>query len=270
MGALRPAALALTVLLGAVPVRAEGLIYPVDVAVSARGEVCVADPGAHALFKLAGGTLQVVARGSGRPRTPLYGIRQIAPEPDGSWVASDPASMSLLRIEANGDLEALPDGRFVSPWAVAVEPSGDVLVADRTTEKLRRVARDGAVMDLATVRAARALLFDDHGGVLVLTDRTLVRVTGGKVEPVLDGQPFSLALDAVRLPDGGYAVTDGYARTIWRVTPEGRVSPLTAKGALQSPQGIALSPEGDLLVADPRARAVFRVSLTGKVQLLAR
>jgi sugar lactone lactonase YvrE len=185
-------------------------------------------------------------------------------------VASDPASMALYRIDTDGSILPLPDGRFVSPWALAVEPSGAVLVADRTTQKLRRVARDGTVTDLAVVHAPRALLVDDRGGIVVLTDRSLLRVTGGQVEPVLQDRPFAQALDVARLPDGGYAVTDGYARTIWRVTPEGRVSPLVAGGALRCPQGIALAPDGELLVADPRARAIFRVSMAGKIRTLAR
>jgi sugar lactone lactonase YvrE len=185
-------------------------------------------------------------------------------------VVSDPTSMALYRIETDGSILPLPDGRFVTPWALAVEPSGAVLVADRTTQKLCRVARDGTVTDLATVHAPRALIVDDHGGIVVLTDQSLLRVSGGQVVPVLQDPPFELALDAARLPDGGYAVTDGYARTIWRVSPEGRVSPLVAGGPLRCPQGIALAPDGELLVADPRARAIFRVSLEGEIRTLAR
>ena len=267
-GGVWPSALAF---LGCVAAaRGEALVYPVDVAVNAGGDVYIADPGAHALLRLVRGSFQVVARGPGRPRTPLYGIRQIAPDLRGGWVASDPASMGVYRIDTRGGVVPLPDDRYVTPWAVAVEPSGDVLVADRTTQKLRRVARDGTVTDLAVVGAARAVLAGDDGRIMVLTDRSLMRVTGSRVEPFLHDSPFGLALDAVRLPDGGYAVTDGYARTIWRVTPEASVSPLVAAGALESPQGIALAPDGHLLVVDARARTVFRISLSGEVHPLVR
>jgi sugar lactone lactonase YvrE len=246
------------------------LVYPVDVAVSARGEVYVADPGAHALLKLENGAFRVVARGPGKPRTPLFGIRQIAPTPQGDWVASDPASMRLYRIDRAGQILPLPDDRLVTPWGVAVDPSGAVLTADRTTQKLRRVAPDGTVTDLASVRAARAILVGKSGALLVLTDQNLFRLVGTQLEPVILHPPFRLALDATLLPDGGYAVTDGYSRTIWRIEADGRTAPLAKGGDLVSPEGIAVAPDGDLLVADPRARAVFRVTLRGEVRILAR
>ena len=43
-----------------------------------KGVVFVADHEAHALFKVTDAGLEVVAKGEGRPRTPLYGIRHIA------------------------------------------------------------------------------------------------------------------------------------------------------------------------------------------------
>lgn len=263
-------ALGLVLALPGFALSGESLVYPVDVAVSAGGDVYVADLGAHALLKLESGAFRVVTRGSGRPRTPLFGIRQIALAPQGDCVVSDPANMRLYRIDGAGQVLPLGDDRFVAPWGIAVEPSGAVLVADRTTQQLRRVTPDGTVTDLGAVRAARAVIVGEGGTVLVLTDQNLFRLVGRRLEPLVEHPPFRLALDAVHLPAGGYAVTDASARTVWRINPNGRTEPLAKGGDLMRPEGIAVTPAGDLLVADSRARALFRVTLRGEVRVFAR
>jgi sugar lactone lactonase YvrE len=245
------------------------LQYPVDVAVSAKGVVYVADNQAHALLRLENGTAQVVARGEGLPRTPLFGIRHIAPaKDDGAWIASDPATMKLYRIDASGSIEPVADdNRFVTPWGIAVEPSGDILVVDRVTHRLRRVTADG-VTDVADVQAPRAILFDKENAILVLTDRNLERVAeGGKTTPLLQDPPFEFPHDAVLHPDGNYYVSDGYARAIWRVTPAGEATALVQGDPLESPQGLAVDGNGDLLVADPHARKIFQVTTKGEVKV---
>src|SRR3990172_1471721 len=123
----------------ALPALAQTLVYPVDVAVDPDGAVFVADHEAHALLKLEGGSFKTVAKGQGLPRTPLYGIRHIARAKDGKWVASDPATMKLYNIHRAGKIEPVADDeRFVTPWGIAVEPSGDILAVDRVTHRLRR------------------------------------------------------------------------------------------------------------------------------------
>ena len=251
-------------------VGAQTLQYPVDVAVSSEGVVYIADNLAHALLKLTDGTAQVVAQGEGLPRTPLFGIRHIAPgKEDGIWIASDPATMKLYRIDASGHIEPIPDDeRLVTPWGVAVEPSGAILVVDRVTQRLRRVTADG-VTDVASVPAPRAVLFDKDHAVVVLTDRNLERIgKDGKTTPLLTSPPFEFPHDAVLHPDGNYYVSDGYARTIWRVTPTGDATPLVQGEPLESPEGLAVDKNGDLLVADPHARKIFQVSTEGELKVL--
>ena len=266
---LRVLAALLAGLAGGTAAAAEELRYPVDVAVSASGEIYVADLEAAALLRWNGGGYEIVARGEGLPRTPLFGIRHIVPEADGTVVASDPATMALYRISPNGTIRAIPDDqRFVTPWGVALAPSGAVLAVDRVTRRLRRVEADAVVEDLAEIQAPRAILAGPDGELHVLTDRNVLRIARGAQEPVVQSPPFEFPHDFVRAPDGGFLVTDGYARCIWRVSPEGRVSVLVRGSPLTSPQGMALAAEGDLLVADAHARTIFRVSLTGEIRPL--
>ena len=47
----------------------------------------------------------------------MYGIRHIALDPKGDWVASDPATMMLYRIGTNGEITPLL--RQVTPGLIA-------------------------------------------------------------------------------------------------------------------------------------------------------
>ena len=247
------------------PAVAEELRYPVDVAVANDGAIYVADIEAAALLRWSGAGFEVVARGQGLPRTPLFGIRHIAPDGDGTVLASDPATMALYRISSGGDISALPDDEgFVTPWGIAVDPAGGVLAVDRVTQRLRRVEGD-SIEDLATVRAPRAILAGNDGSLHVLTDRNVLRMEDGEGRPLVESSPFEFPHDFARASDGGFFVTDGYARCIWKVSPEGRVS-VHARGApLVSPQGLASTDADELLVADAHARAIFRVTGSGEI-----
>jgi len=259
----------LTLLSATAPPLGAQLQYPVDVAVDADGTVFVADHEAHALMKWDGNGFSVVAQGEGLPRTPLYGIRHIAPSGNGGFIASDPATMKLYSIDANGTIQALPDDdRFVTPWGIAVEPSGNILAVDRVTHRLRRVDVNGAVEDLLEIRAPRAVLFDADGNILVLTDDNLSRIDSASSTPLANDPPFEFPHDAVLHPDGSFYVTDGYARAIWRVSASGDVDSLVQGEPLISPQGLAVDSKGNLLVADAHAKAIFQVTPEGEITRL--
>ncbi|HEY7698863.1 MAG TPA: NHL repeat-containing protein [Vicinamibacteria bacterium] len=269
---LRKSSLVVGVLLTlAAPALPEALVYPVDVAVDPNGAIFVADHEAHALLELDAGSFKIVAKGKGLPRTPLYGIRHIARAKDGKWIASDPATMKLYTIDAAGKIEAVPDDdRFVTPWGIAVEPSGDILAVDRVTHRLRRIKAGGKVEDVAEVRAPRAVLFDKDGAIVVLTDKTLVRVSGSSTSPIVATPPFEFPHDAVVHPNGNFYVTDGYAKAVWQVTPDGKVAALVKGDPLKSPQGIALDGKGNLLVADAHAKAIFQITIKGEITSLGK
>ena len=251
-------------------VTSEELKYPVDVAVDSMGTIFVADHEAHSLLKWNGLTFETVAQGQGLPRTPLYGIRHIAPR-NGSIIASDPATMKLYNI-TDGKIETIPDdNRFVTPWGIAVEPSGNILAVDRVTRSLRRLNNNNQVEDLSQVRAPRAILFDPNGHIVLLTDSNLMRVSDerkNKLQPIISSPPFQFPHDALLHPDGNYYVTDGYAKTVWKVTVNGKVTAFIQGNPLISPQGLAVDKAGNLLVADAHAKAIFQITPKGKLTRL--
>ncbi|HSF15691.1 MAG TPA: NHL repeat-containing protein [Vicinamibacteria bacterium] len=261
--------LGLSLVLSSVLATADELVYPVDVTVDPEGGIYVADHEAHALLKLEGNSFRIIAKGEGLPRTPLYGIRHVTFEKDGRFIASDPATMKLYRIGIDGKIDPIADDdRFVTPWGVAVESTGNVLAVDRVTHRLRRVKANGEVEDVAEIRAPRAILFDKEGAIVVLTDKTLVRVADGTTTPIAGSSPFEFPHDAVLHPNGNFYVTDGYARAIWQVSPDGKVMPFLQGEPLTSPQGLALDREGNLLVADAHAKAIFKITPQGELSRL--
>jgi len=97
-------------------------------------------------------------------------------------------------------------------------------------------------------------------------ERALYRLgRDGAVSVLHSGAPFDFPHDVAALPDGDFAVTDGYASAVFRVSPSGEVSVLAQGDPLVNPQGITVGPDGDLLVVDPQAGAVLRVGLDGTV-----
>ncbi len=271
-----PSAIAVRTVLSAILVAsaatafAEQLEYPVDVAIGPDGAILVADLEAAAVLRWNGAGFEVVARGEGRPRTPLFGIRHIAPDGDGTLVASDPATMALYRIDVGGGIRQIPDDqRFVTPWGIALPPAGGVLAVDRVTRRLRHIS-DRGIDDIAEIEAGRAILSGSDDELFVLTDRNILRVTDGAVEPLIQSPPFEFPHDLARSDDGTFFVTDGYARCIWEVSPGGRVSKFAEGPPFMSPQGIARAGDGTLLVADAHAKTIFRVFPDGAAAPLQR
>ncbi len=133
----------------------EGNIYvargDIIVRVTERGEVSV----------LAGREADPVAEGRGSAAIFRY-VRGLARLRDGSLVLSEEDTHRLWRISAGGEVTwwsgkaggGFADGAadtacFLYPQGLAVEPDGDVLVADFGNGRVRRVRPDGSVSTVA-------------------------------------------------------------------------------------------------------------------------
>jgi len=178
------------------------------------------------------------------------------------WKVS-PTNQKALLAGASG-LAGSADGkgslaRFDTPGGLALEASGNLLVADTGNHTIRRIAPDGTVTTVAG--AAGQPGSTDGAG-------TLARFNG----------PVALAVAG----NGSVYVSDSQNHTIRLLATDGTVStfaglagqPGQTDGALNvaqfnQPNGLALSPGGALYVADYGNSSIRLISPGGTVIVLA-
>jgi glucose/arabinose dehydrogenase len=143
------------------------------------------------------------------------------------------ARLSLLAMIGAGLAAAAAEDlpQFHHPLAVAAQPDGTLLVADRLLPGIWKM-RPG--------------------------EPPQVFVAGSK--------EFRAPLNAIRsvvvAGDGGIYAADSATRDIYHVAPDGRLTPLT-QGRIGIPVDIAPHPDGHLFVSDLEAQRIWRVPASG-------
>jgi len=146
---------------------------------------------------------------------------------------------------------------FFRPWGVAMDSSGNVLVADSGNNKIRRVTPAGVVTTLAGSGAAA--------------------LTNGTGAAAAFNTPTGLTVDAA----DNIFVCDDFNRVIRKVTPGGVVSTFAGSGATGSVNGTGLAATfntptsittdgtGNMYVADRSGRTIRMITPAGVVTTLA-
>lgn len=175
-------------------------------------------------------------------------IRRISPE----GVVSDLA----------GGREGFADGsgaaaQLHTPSGMALDPGGNLIVADTGNHAIRRITPQGVV---STIAGSGSPGFTDGAG-------RLAQFNG----------PLAVAVDKA----GVIYVADTYNDRIRRIGTDGTVSTLAGTGTagqldgpaaaamFDTPAAIAAGPDGVLYVADVRTGAIRRIGLDGLVTTLA-
>lgn len=153
----------------------------------------------------------------------------------------------------SGDRDSLgAAARFSTPFGVVLDSQGNVLVADRANNTIRKIAPDGTVTTLAGLaQPASGGWADGVGGE--------ARFRG----------PLGLAID----PNDNLYVADAENHVIRKVTPAGVVTTLAgvpgesgstdgnaSAAKFKSPSGVAVALNGDILIADTDNSTIRRVS----------
>jgi uncharacterized protein (TIGR03437 family) len=220
------------------PATAARLLLPSGVAVDRDGNIWVADTGNHRIRRISSGRIETVA-GTGFPG---FG----------------------------GDGAPAPQAQLLSPRAVAVDAAGTLYIADTGNDRVRAVARDGAIR---TVAGSAQRGFAGDGGPAVQAAMSV---------------PGALALDA----RGNLYISDVNNRRIRRVGPDGIITTVAGSGlglpgddsgpavnaALGTVFGIAVDESGALYLAEsggaftafqPPLHRVRRVNAAGIIATIA-
>jgi sugar lactone lactonase YvrE len=254
---------------------------PRGVVVDNIGTLYVTDYTGHVIYRVTSagvvsklaGTAPVPGSTDGTTAIALFnGPSALAIDSAGNLYVADTASNTVRKI-ASGNVTTLAgqagrsssvDGkgsaaRFEDPYAVAVDTSGNVYVADATDHSIRKITADGTV----TTFAGRSGTFGSSDG------------TG---TAALFKTPQGIATDSL----GNVYVADTGNATVRKITSAGVVSTiagtagtpgnLDATGAaarFNSPFGIAVDGVGNVYVVDSNLNTVRKITPAGVVTTLA-
>lgn len=275
----------LTFALGGVA-RAEDWKYPRCVARDTEGRILLSDKDFHGILALKDGQLTPVYQGSPKFRTPLNAVYPILVAADGTTYVGDSATREVYSLSADGKLTALTSGRGADvpkeeyhpgkigiPTQLATNSQGEVFATDLELQRVWKIPKGGGEpVEFAVAAGARGVAVDKDDHVWILTSQApqLRRFTpDGKESKVIVAEAkFEFPHQVLVRPDGEAIVSDGYARTIWKVSPEGAVEKLFAGDPLVNPVGIAFGEGESVLVVDPRAPGLFEISKAGEIKKL--
>ena len=193
---------------------------------------------------------------------------------DGVWRAS-PVTPALFSCEADtirtlagtgvdgygGDGGPATEALLYRPIGVAVDAAGNVYVAERENDRVRRIALDGTIETFAGTGVF------GHAG------------DGGPATAAQLGEPSDVALDSA----GNVYVADQYNHRVRRIAPGGTISTFAGDGEegyggdggpaavarLDHPVGVALDAAGNVYVAEFEGHRVRRIAPDGTIATIA-
>ena len=262
---------------------------PSGVAPLPDGGYVIADTGNHVVREVSpGGRISTIAgngadasKGDGGPAThaSLRAPQGLAMMGDGSILVADPVANRVRRITPAGRIETFAgtgqggfggDGgpatgaQLDYPTGVAVEPNGDVLIADDANYRVRLVASNGTISTVA----------GGAGGT------SGAGTTGGSATSATQLQ-LNGPTDVAATPDGGFVIADG--PVVERVAPDLSVSVIAGTGkpvytatdgpgtstGLADATSVSVTASGAVLIADDNTDRIRSLSTSGNLSTVA-
>ena len=257
----------------------EQFSQPGSVAMGADGSVYVADTKHNVIKKITPGGAVSVFAGTGAAGTAdgdgslaqFSGPSGIAIDASGMLFVADTGNHLIRRINvdatvftvAGSGVAGFSDGtgstaQFSSPAAIAVDGAGNLYVADKGNQRIRKIAPGGVVTTLAGSGSAG---FADAAGAAAQFS-----------------SPAGIAASA----DGVVYVADTGNHRVRRVAADGGVSTWAGTGVagyadawanhagqLSSPQGVTIDGAGNVFVGDTGNRRIRKITPAGSLLTLA-
>jgi sugar lactone lactonase YvrE len=242
---------------------------PLGTAVDAQGNVYVSDSFNHVIRKItAAGVVSTFAgtgtlgfTGGTAATAKFYSPQGIAVDAAGNVYVADQGNNAIYKITQAGVVTILAGSgtggasngtggaaTFNSPQGIAVDAAGNVYVADRNNNLIRKITPAGVVTTLAGSGSAA---FINAEGTSAAFNR-----------------PVAVAVDAT----GNVYVADQGNSAIRKITPAGAASSFIGNGAvaklLNTPAGLAIDAQNNIYITDQTGR-ILKISSANVLYTLA-
>ncbi|MGZ8648407.1 MAG: hypothetical protein ACXW08_07240 [Solirubrobacteraceae bacterium] len=221
---------------------------PYDVGVDPAGRLYVADNENSRVQRLDGATLAFETSWGGFGTAPAQmgfprSLAALAANDGGGVYVGDTSNDRIDEFSAGGGFirtwgaSGRAPGQFTLPRAVAVDPEGDMVIADTRSDRVQRLGPDGGVID--AFGKLSSLGYPTSGnGPKEFRDLTGVAVDGGSGE--------------IWTSEGGNHRIQRIAANGAHIATYGGLAAGDAPGQFTEPLGLASGPGGEVVVADSR------------------
>jgi sugar lactone lactonase YvrE len=288
---------------GALTTLADSLVLPRGLAVDASGNVLVADQGANRILRIGttvttiagNGSTGYVGDGSAAIDAGLLAPSSMAIDADGNVIVADTFHNRIRRVDrrtgvittiAGSDAEGIAgDGGAATsaalnwPTGVAISPTGELYVADKRNQRIRKIGADGRITTVAGANGEfqfaaastpiTGIAFDRIGNLYVADNenRRIQMISPAGVITTAAGdltEPAAVAVDAA----GNLFISDYGSGTIRRVDAATKAMTTIARD-LVGPQGIAVDSVGNVYFVDSNENRVSRIDPRGVITTIA-
>jgi sugar lactone lactonase YvrE len=265
------------------PATQAAMIHPIGVAVDSSGNLFIADYTGSQVRKVTPDGLIGTFAGNGRigfggdgelaTAAFFYYPSSIAIDASGTVFIADSVNACVRKVTSGGIVSTIAgvgyhagfagDGgpaaaAFLSvPMGLAVDPAGNLLIADYSNSRIRKVAPSGVITTVAGT-GLRGSTGD-----------------GGRARDALFFNPSGVAADS----SGNLFIADAGNNRVRKVTPSGVITAVAGAGTqgfggdggpataalLSTPSGVALDSSGNLFIADTGNARIRKVTPSGGI-----
>ena len=195
------------------------------------------------------------------------------------------ANVFTLAGSAKGNQDANgTNARFSSPSGITTDVSGNIYIADRENQSIRKITSSGEVTTILTGYDASDLIFDSEGNYFFIdtqipavvkidqaTGNGSVFVSGTNSSGItIFSSPTGIAIDS----DDNLYVTDGGFHSIYKITPGGALTKFSGNGQgyttdinaaqarYNNPTGITIDANDNIYIADFNNHVIRKISIS--------